>query len=104
MRREKARKRKLFSDGCDAVSLVTIYEELAAYNLSTNDSIFFEPATKVTLWALLSYDNVERWQVSLACKGDTLAALWIWFHLNLGGIPNRTDDFCFLFVSFYRLN
>jgi hypothetical protein len=30
----------------------------------------------------------------LACKGDTLAALRVWFHHNLAGFSNSNNDFC----------
>jgi hypothetical protein len=31
---------------------------------------------------------------TLACKGDTLPALGIWFHHNLAGFSNSNNDFC----------
>jgi hypothetical protein len=40
---------------------------------------------------------------SLACKGDTLAALGVWFHLNLAGSSNRTNDFCCLLSVISRI-
>jgi hypothetical protein len=36
---------------------------------------------------------------TLACKGDTLIALLVWFHHNLAGFSNSNNDFCcFLIV------
>jgi hypothetical protein len=32
---------------------------------------------------------------TLACKGDTLPALLVWFHHNLAGFSNSNNDFCF---------
>jgi hypothetical protein len=31
---------------------------------------------------------------TLACKGDTLPALLVWFHHNLAGFSNSNNDFC----------
>jgi hypothetical protein len=30
----------------------------------------------------------------LACRGDTLPALLVWFHHNLAGVSNSDNDFC----------
>jgi hypothetical protein len=32
---------------------------------------------------------------TLACKGDLLPTLLVWFHHNVAGIPNSNNDFCF---------
>jgi hypothetical protein len=32
---------------------------------------------------------------TLACKGDTLPALLVWFLHNLTGLSNSKNDFCF---------
>jgi ethanolamine utilization cobalamin adenosyltransferase len=33
-------------------------------------------------------------KLTLASKGDTLAALLVWFHHNLAGFSNLYNDFC----------
>jgi hypothetical protein len=33
-------------------------------------------------------------KLTLACKGDTLPALLVWFHHNLAGFSNSNNDFC----------
>jgi hypothetical protein len=39
-------------------------------------------------------------KLTLACKGDTLPALLVWFHHNLAGFSNSNNDFCcFLSVT-----
>jgi hypothetical protein len=43
-------------------------------------------------------------KLTLACKGDTLPALLVWFHHNLAGFPNSNNDFrCFqsVFTRYY---
>jgi hypothetical protein len=32
--------------------------------------------------------------LTLACKGDTLPALLVWFHDNLAGFSNSNNDVC----------
>jgi hypothetical protein len=38
---------------------------------------------------------------TLACKGDTLPALLVWFHHNLAGFSNSNNDFCFFSKCHY---
>jgi hypothetical protein len=38
--------------------------------------------------------NKKHEKLTLACKGDTLPALLVWFHHNLAGFSNSNNDFC----------
>jgi hypothetical protein len=47
----------------------------------------------------LIYVKKKHEKLTLACKGDTLPALLVWFHHNLAGFSNSDNDFsCFLSV------
>jgi hypothetical protein len=39
-------------------------------------------------------------KLTLACKGNTLPALLVWFHHNLAGFSNSNNDFAVFQVSF----
>jgi hypothetical protein len=41
------------------------------------------------------WSQVGALNETLACKGDTLPALLVWFHHNLAGFPNSNNDFCY---------
>jgi hypothetical protein len=42
----------------------------------------------------LIYVKKKREKLTLACKGDTLPAILVWFHHNLAGFSNSNNDFC----------
>jgi hypothetical protein len=42
----------------------------------------------------LIYVKKKHEKLTLACKGDTLLALLVWFHHNLAGFSNSNNDFC----------
>jgi hypothetical protein len=42
----------------------------------------------------LIYVKKKHENLTLACKGDTLPALLVWFHHNLAGFSNSSNDFC----------
>jgi hypothetical protein len=42
----------------------------------------------------LIYVKKKHEKLTLACKGDTLPALLVWFHHNLAGFSNSNNDFC----------
>jgi hypothetical protein len=47
----------------------------------------------------LIYVKKKHEKLTLACKGDMLPALLVWFHHNLDGFSNLNNDFrCFLSV------
>jgi hypothetical protein len=46
----------------------------------------------LTLIELIEMKKHEK--LTLACKGDTLPALLVWFPHNLGGYSNSNNDFC----------
>jgi hypothetical protein len=41
----------------------------------------------------LIYVKKKYEKLTLACKGDTLPALLVWFHHNLAGFSNSNNDF-----------
>jgi hypothetical protein len=49
-----------------------------------------------TMLTLIELNHVKKKheKQTLACKGDTLPALLIWFHHNLAGFFNSNNDFC----------
>jgi hypothetical protein len=47
----------------------------------------------------LIYVKKKHEKLTLACKGDTLPALLVWFHHNLAGFSNSNNGFC-CFLSF----
>jgi hypothetical protein len=42
----------------------------------------------------LIYVKKQHEKQTLACKGDTLPALLVWFHHSLIGFSNSNNDFC----------
>jgi hypothetical protein len=44
----------------------------------------------------LIYVKKKHEKLTLACKGDTLPALLVWFHPDLAGFSNSSNDFCCL--------
>jgi hypothetical protein len=40
-------------------------------------------------------------KLTLACKGDTLPALLVWFHHNFAGFSNSSNDFLLFSKSHY---
>jgi hypothetical protein len=42
----------------------------------------------------LIYVKKKHEKQTLACKGDTLPALLVWFHHNFAGFSNSNNDFC----------
>jgi hypothetical protein len=39
---------------------------------------------------------------TLACKGDMLPALLVWFHHNLAGFSDSNNNFCFFSKCHYH--
>jgi hypothetical protein len=46
----------------------------------------------LTLIELIYVKKHEK--LTLACKGDTLPAILVWFHHNLADFSNSNNDFC----------
>jgi hypothetical protein len=57
--------------------------------------------TEHPMLALIELIEMKKHEkLTLACKGDTLSALLVWFHHNLAGFSNSNNDFCcFLCVT-----
>jgi hypothetical protein len=47
----------------------------------------------LTLFELIEVKKKHE-KLTLACKGDTLPALLVRFHLKLAGFSNSNNDFC----------
>jgi hypothetical protein len=63
-------------------------------NLSTVERILFANTSQMIMKGSLSYDKEET--CILDTIVDTLAALKVCFRLNLAGISNSLNEFCFL--------
>jgi hypothetical protein len=57
------------------------------------------PDNRHTQYQPCQRTNIDK-KYTLACKGDTLPALLVWFRHNLAGFSNSNNDFCcFLSVT-----
>jgi hypothetical protein len=45
----------------------------------------------------LIYVKKKHEKLTVACKGDALPALLVWFHHNLAGFSNSNNDFCYYY-------